>query len=381
MNQAQALQSLALVRAEALNQLATLEREHTASVAQRMPQDQRTALKSRIATLSERERELRSLEDRIPSGSQLIRDEAVILREVSEARANSAWVVEVKAALDSIAERLSLEKVKLTESVDGAIARIQREIYDLEASVSSRQTARQKALTQSATLRERLSEVRELEARSSEIQERKRQLDAAYAEAERRRGLVRSLSHIAEAARQSIVAQVFNNSLNALWRDLFLRLAPSEPFVPAFKIPEDRGSPIVARLETVHEAGGTGGAPGAMLSAGNLNTAALTLFLALHLSVQSRLPWLVLDDPVQSMDEVHIAQFAALLRTLSKQHGRQIVMTVHERPLFHYLILELSPAFPGDSLISIELSRRSSSATVAEPTFHVWEPDRALAAA
>ena len=48
-----------------------------------------------------------------------------------------------------------------------------------------------------------------------------------------------------------------------------------------------------------------------MLSAGNLNTAALTLFLALHLSVEPRFPWLVLDDPVQTMDEVHIAQFAA----------------------------------------------------------------------
>jgi len=28
----------------------------------------------------------------------------------------------------------------------------------------------------------------------------------------------------------------------------------------------------------------------------------LTLFLALHFSVGARLPWLVLDDPVQNMD-------------------------------------------------------------------------------
>ena len=80
-----------------------------------------------------------------------------------------------------------------------------------------------------------------------------------------------------------------------------------------------------------------------MLSAGNLNTAALTLFLALHLSVDPRLPWLLLDDPVQSMDEVHIQQFAALLRTLAKRHGRRILIAVHERALFEYLSLELSP--------------------------------------
>ena len=40
----------------------------------------------------------------------------------------------------------------------------------------------------------------------------------------------------------------------------------------------------------------------------------VALFLALHLSVPATLPWLVIDDPVQSMDDVHIAQFAALLR-------------------------------------------------------------------
>jgi ABC-type molybdenum transport system ATPase subunit/photorepair protein PhrA len=34
----------------------------------------------------------------------------------------------------------------------------------------------------------------------------------------------------------------------------------------------------------------------------------------------------ILDDPVQSMDDVHIAHFAALLRTLSKEHGRQVMI-------------------------------------------------------
>src|SRR3546814_19809628 len=65
------------------------------------------------------------------------------------------------------------------------------------------------------------------------------------------------------------------------------------------------------------------------------------LFIALHLSVKPPFPWLVLDDPVQSMDELHIAQFAALLRTLAKVQGRQVIVAVHERPLFEYLALEL----------------------------------------
>ena len=124
-----------------------------------------------------------------------------------------------------------------------------------------------------------------------------------------------------------------------------------------------------------------GGSPGAMLSAGNLNTAALTLFLALHLSTSDRLPFLVLDDPVQSMDDVHISQFAALLRTLSKQHGKQIIVAVHERALFDYLSLELSPAFPDDRLITVELKKHASGTTAAEPTYHHWHEDPVRASA
>ena len=115
-----------------------------------------------------------------------------------------------------------------------------------------------------------------------------------------------------------------------------------------------------------------------MLSAGNLNTAALTLFLALHLSVEVRLPWLLLDDPVQSMDEVHISQFAALLRTLSKEHGRQILIAVHDRALFDYLSLELSPAFSGDELITIEISTSSNGRTRVTPNRFGYKQDMAI---
>ena len=184
----------------------------------------------------------------------------------------------------------------------------------------------------------------------------------------------------ARDARGRVVRRVFNDELNAVWRDLFVRLAPEEPFIPAFAIPEAAGADIEAVLETHHRRGGKGGNPRAMLSAGNLNTAALTLFLALNLSVKARLPWLVIDDPVQSMDEVHIAQFAALLRTLSKQMKRQVIIAVHERSLFDYLALELSPAFEGDRLNVIELGRNAIGQTTSRWDAKTFVADRAIAA-
>lgn len=120
---------------------------------------------------------------------------------------------------------------------------------------------------------------------------------------------------------------------------------------------------INAMAATSGSDGSGAGTPGAMLSAGNLNTAALTLFVALHMTVAPQLPWLILDDPVQSMDDVHIAHFAALLRTLSKEHGRQVIVAVHDRQLFEYLRLELSPAYEDDSLLTLELTRNPTRGT------------------
>jgi exonuclease SbcC len=117
-----------------------------------------------------------------------------------------------------------------------------------------------------------------------------------------------------------------------------------------------------------------------MLSAGNLNTAALTLFLALHLSVARKLPWLILDDPVQSMDDVHISQFAALLRSVSKGLDRQVILAVHDRALFDYLVLELSPAFQDDRLITVELSRTTDGKSIAYPQILTFRPEKAIAA-
>lgn len=100
---------------------------------------------------------------------------------------------------------------------------------------------------------------------------------------------------------------------------------------------------------------------------------------AVPLVVEPKVPCLVLDDPIQAMDEVHISQFAALLRLLSKQHERQVVIAVHERELFEYLSLELSPAFEGDELITIELSSQQESEPVVAIKRVGWTADVAIA--
>lgn len=211
-----------------------------------------------------------------------------------------------------------------------------------------------------------------------ELAERKKFWNDRYTEARRRQDVAKEVREAATTARTRIVHRVFTRSLNDVWKSVFTRLAPNEGFIPRFAIPNANKKSFDITLETIRHTGEAGGPPEMMLSAGNLNTAALSLFLALHLAVAPIVPCLVLDDPVQAMDEVHVAQFAGLIRVLAKQNGRQVVIAVHERELFDYLSLELSPAYEGDELITIELGGRALDED-GGITRHKWAPDSAIA--
>jgi exonuclease SbcC len=53
---------------------------------------------------------------------------------------------------------------------------------------------------------------------------------------------------------------------------------------------------------------------------------------------------------------------------------------MHERPLFEYLALELSPAFSDDRLITIELGQAADGKTLLKYEPLIWHPDTAIAA-
>ena len=178
------------------------------------------------------------------------------------------------------------------------------------------------------------------------------------------------------AVKGEILNQVFNGTLNRLWRELFDRLVKVELFRPLLSEPESVRGRMSARIQGV---AGNVSFPdlAAVLSCGNLNTAALSLFLALHLIEQPKHKVLVFDDPVQNMDDVKAIHFAGLLRAIVLQANRQLVIAVHERQLFEYLCLELGPTQPNESLMAIELSRNSADVSVRiQHTRHVWQPDR-----
>jgi len=358
---------LALGRSRGDQQLVAerLEREIEALKARAFDTKALADLDRRTVEFDGAIRELESAGQDLAEGGTLRAADVAARRAFSDAQSRDGAITAARETFTEFALAAGEPVLADDEALDAAFRR-------LEEAFGTKSTR----LTERLALRRRgkgiVSTIQSLALRRNEIDEtvagyiaQQRQTDLSLERGRELREDGQRIQKAVDAVRSEIIRREFNERLNRVWRDLFVRLAPGEPFVPAFRIPPSGTQRLQPKLVTLHRDGGdAGGTPGAMLSAGNLNTAALTLFIALHLSVRAPLPWLILDDPVQSMDDLHIAHFAALLRTLAKEHERQLIIAVHDRQLFEYLKLELSPAYPVDSLLTLELSRRTRRDTL-----------------
>ena len=210
-------------------------------------------------------------------------------------------VPEINAAVERATGLPTTNFSGLQEALEAAAGTLSGRIRTIQLALSTR-VAVETELDQYAREAQLLSDC---VARVSKLKERVAIMKEGFSSIGKVRERAKTIANAATQVRSGIVRDVFNGSLNKVWRDLFVRLAPNEQFVPQFRLPDQGDGKVEAVLETFHRSGQSSGPPGAMLSQGNLNTAALTLFLALNLSVPMQLPWLVLDDPVQSMDDVH----------------------------------------------------------------------------
>lgn len=377
--QAGRLQALLQSRTNTQGEESRLDRQIQAATSGLISITELTALKTRAADLTDVQSQLDEAAPRFSNGDRYLHEAATAAQALVASQTADQSANVLRSNIEQLAHRLGdeFEPAATTEQLlDGLTKTIKQQ----ELSLTHRQTARRDAIDAARSVIASRDMLTGLRNKRGEVEKRLSIRTSQKLRADKIIDVAKDITRQTREARGRVVRRVFNDELNAVWRDLFVRLAPEEPFIPAFAIPETASIDVEAVLETHHRRGGRGGNPRAMLSAGNLNTAALTLFIALHLSVKRKLPWLVIDDPVQSMDEVHIAQFAALLRTLSKQMGRQVIIAVHERSLFDYLSLELSPAFPGDRLNVVELGRSAMGQTICRWDAHHFVADRAIVA-
>lgn len=354
------------------------EVEYAQLTARLLPVDQQQALSQRHATLVELTAQVGGIEAAKSIGADLARRVRDLQQSLDNLEVASS---EERHISNELARYAALLQVNVSTAFDSFQTTSTALLERAEARVA-RYTYNAKQCREASNEADRLAAALERESvvvqRVANVAEHKKRWDDRVAEAKRRQKVAKEVHEAATEARTTIVHRVFTESLNEVWKSVFTRLAPNEGFIPSFGIPSATKTTFDITLETTHRNGESSGPPQMMLSAGNLNTAALSLFLALHLAVDPIVPCLVFDDPVQAMDEVHVAQFAGLIRLLSKQNGRQVIIAVHERQLFEYLALELSPAYKGDELITIELGERATEEDQGI-TRHLWTPDPAIA--
>lgn len=165
--------------------------------------------------------------------------------------------------------------------------------------------------------------------------------DASLEEESARSVRLQSLAEHAVTARVEVTERRVK-AVQPLVANIFQRLDPH----PAFKT-------IEFELDTYYRRGTTSplvrdvvedvsADPLVVFSTSQANIVALSYFIAMSLSAGRRgLPFLLLDDPVQSMDDVNVLGFADLCRHL--QSRRQLIVSTHERRFAGLLERKLTP--------------------------------------
>lgn len=141
--------------------------------------------------------------------------------------------------------------------------------------------------------------------------------------------------------------------MQPLVADIFSRLDPH----PAFKT-------IEFELDTYYRRGSTSplvrdlvedvaADPLVVFSTSQANIAALSYFLAMGWTAGDKsLPFVLLDDPLQSMDDVNVLGFADLCRHL--RLGRQLLISTHERRFAKLLERKLAPRGQDNETLVLE---------------------------
>ena len=173
--------------------------------------------------------------------------------------------------------------------------------------------------------------------------------EARLKEANKRSTQASRLSEASQSARQR-VARDRVQAIRPLVADIYSRLDPH----PAFKTVE-------FELDTYYRQGTTTplvkdvleditADPLMVMSTSQANIMALSYFLAMGwVAGDSALPFVLLDDPLQSMDDVNVLGFADLFRHLRKR--RQLLVSTHERRFANLLTRKLAPRDENDRTI------------------------------
>ena len=164
---------------------------------------------------------------------------------------------------------------------------------------------------------------------------------------------IKEIDRVAASFQQLTVTDM-TATLNALAKPLnsiFERLN-GHPLFGALRIqPDEKGKTVTFRVETPQdpEIASPGNVPPrSYLSEAQLNIVALSIFLSISLyQTWSKFRLIVVDDPIQQMDDLNAASFINLVREIAVQNNRQFLLTTCNKEFYRLALSELSPQIRG----------------------------------
>lgn len=214
------------------------------------------------------------------------------------------------------------------------------------ATIADMGAARLRAAEASVATVSQLPQVRaRLQTATAQVAESEREYEHARRDSA-------AASALAEASTDGI-EQIFRErfqSLEPLMNDIYGRLDPHPTFTRLdFQI-ETYNSRGTATASVIDEDEDVRGNPLLIFSSAQANIVALSAFLALGWAAgDSGLPFVLMDDPLQSLDDVNVLGFSDLMRQVRR--GRQVILSTHEERFARVLERKLHGRTPEESLI------------------------------
>jgi DNA repair exonuclease SbcCD ATPase subunit len=290
-------------------------------------------------------------------------------RSLSEAQQHHNEWRERSEELEARAAQLGLIPVQRTEWASELGRRLAEHAARLKDLRSLRERADVLALA--------LARVGE-HARQSEVErelaELEHEMAAATADLRRRRATGDIMSQVIEGLRAAS-ADLIEQRLEQMARLLQRIYSTADPH-PAFRVARlvssmqrGRGRVVPEIEDPVH--GASSETPDTVLSSSQMNVLAVSVFLTLNLGMATLpLEALILDDPLQSLDDMNLLGLVDLLRRTRER--RQVLISTHDSRLAALLERKLRPVRTDQRTIVIDLEGWSREG----PTMRQRDVDR-----
>ncbi len=184
----------------------------------------------------------------------------------------------------------------------------------------------------------------DLDERVGLLQHRRASLAAA-------RNGAATLVRAVKDARVEVVRHEFNR-ISPLAQDVYSRLDPHPTFQDINLVPEVFRAAGTASASVRDPVLGSSADPMLVFSSAQANIAAISFVVALNWAAAERVPVLMLDDPLQAMDDVNVLGFADPCRHL--RHSRQLIVSTHERRFAQLLERKLAPRRDGERTLAVD---------------------------